>query len=279
MPVVAFPLIKLGYLALRQMAKPIANVVKTSVVARPLPRKVMVKFGQGFNQVYTRMQLLSMGHRATAVKPLTEEQALQYGSDILGEFILFGIAASLLFHEFTGSAEKEAAKQAKLASTLAGLRTDVTTLQNQLAENNATIARLSLLLEDERIEQERRSLMTTHVVSKALGSTTHSAPPRQEHKPSLASSAAAAGPSTSVSVPSTATAKQLPSSNASPAAPAAPGASPVSRHEIQPTPTPSSHVSQQSSSSPGYISSALQLPSRAWRWATSSSSSSSSSSS
>lgn len=45
------------------------------------------------------MYVLGFG-KPVAVKPLTEEMAVQLGADMLGEMIVFGIAVGVVFHEY-----------------------------------------------------------------------------------------------------------------------------------------------------------------------------------
>lgn len=113
----------------------------------------MVQFGQLFNKAYVQLSIRSMGHTPGNIKSLTESQALQYGADVFGEMILFGIAVGIFYHEYSGNVEKEALKAEKLnaqfstlQSQISTLASTVTTLQHQIREQQEAKERLETML-------------------------------------------------------------------------------------------------------------------------------------
>ncbi|GFR72426.1 optic atrophy 3 protein homolog [Elysia marginata] len=63
--------------------------------------------------------------RAKNVEKLTEKEAIELGGEMLGEFVVFSIAAVILVLEYQRSSRKEAAKEEKLEKELSGLRSKV----------------------------------------------------------------------------------------------------------------------------------------------------------
>ena len=60
------------------------------------------------------MQVQLMGHTAHSIKPLSEADAVKSGAEILGEGVIFSIAALLMLVENRRSAMSDAAKKEKI---------------------------------------------------------------------------------------------------------------------------------------------------------------------
>ena len=121
---------KLGYLAVKQVSKPLANLIKLKAKTTPFLRNRLllppaqcklehnkyknIQWSISFavyHKVDTtiKMKLLGLG-KVVNVKPLTEDQAVDLSAEMLGEFIIFGIAAVLLLSEYKRSQYKDAYK-------------------------------------------------------------------------------------------------------------------------------------------------------------------------
>ncbi|EDW24537.1 GL23345 [Drosophila persimilis] len=99
-----FPAAKLGVLAIKQISKPIANVLKSNAKSSPFFRKyICMPPAQFYNwvEVKTKMWALNMGGRSVNVPPLNEAMAIELGANLLGEFIIFTIGAGLLIFEYS----------------------------------------------------------------------------------------------------------------------------------------------------------------------------------
>ena len=117
------PLVKLGFLAIKQVAKPVAQRLKNQALNSPRWQRALVATGRRLH--YNKQQI----ERIADGKPLLkrervpvqhEKEALQDGADFLAEMVVYGVSASILGIEYWSSrkkdikkAEKEAAKEAK----------------------------------------------------------------------------------------------------------------------------------------------------------------------
>lgn len=111
----AFPAAKLGALLLRQVSKPIANFVKERAKQSPVFRSyVCMPPAQFYNwcEIKMKMYFMNLG-TAGKVTPLSETMAIELGSNLLGEGIIFVVAASLLLFELNRQVRKEQAKEPK----------------------------------------------------------------------------------------------------------------------------------------------------------------------
>ncbi|XP_050071998.1 putative OPA3-like protein CG13603 [Anopheles maculipalpis] len=152
MVVGAFPAAKLGVLAMKQISKPIANLLKERAKNSPFFRKyVCMPPAQFYNwmEVKTKMWALNLG-KPTTVPVLNEAMAIELGANLLGEIIIFTIGAGLLLLEYQRQVRKEANKEEmmlqeklELQATINELNFQVQRLDTQLRE----VARVTADLE------------------------------------------------------------------------------------------------------------------------------------
>lgn len=101
------------------------------------------------------MGRLSLNSHRTDVKPLPEKEAVELGSDIIGEIIIYTIAATILTREYIDNSTKAAAKEEKLSKELAELRQSIDALRGSLATTTAWMESAAPRIEgvEERLEK------------------------------------------------------------------------------------------------------------------------------
>lgn len=112
----AFPLVKLAALAVRQIAKPLANAMKARAKTSPFFRNyVCMPPAQFYHwmDVNVRMRMLNLG-KPKDVKKLDENAAIELGADLLGETIIFVVAATTLTLEYIRQSRNSAKAAAEL---------------------------------------------------------------------------------------------------------------------------------------------------------------------
>ncbi|RUS77389.1 hypothetical protein EGW08_014835 [Elysia chlorotica] len=122
-----FPLVKLGYLAAKQISKPIANYIKKYAKSDPFFRSwICMPPAQLYHwwEVNFRLRMMGLG-KAKNVEKLSEKEAIELGGEMLGEFVVFFLAAAILTLEYQRGARKDAAKEDKLEKELSGLKSKV----------------------------------------------------------------------------------------------------------------------------------------------------------
>ncbi|XP_073993707.1 putative OPA3-like protein CG13603 isoform X2 [Rhodnius prolixus] len=113
MVVAAFPAAKLGTLLIRQVSKPIANYAKERAKKHPFFRKyICMPPAQFYNwcEVKMKMWIFNLG-KPTEIPSLNETMAIELGANLLGESIIFAIAAAILYLEYARQVRKETAKE------------------------------------------------------------------------------------------------------------------------------------------------------------------------
>lgn len=150
MVVGAFPAAKLGALLLKQISKPIANAVKNQAKSSPVFRKyVCMPPAQFYNwcEVKAKMWILNLG-KPVNIPVLNEAMAIELGANLLGEGIIFIIAAGMVLFEYNRSSNKEAAKEEAKAKEMYDLKNTITELFMQTEEQGAQLRELTRKLGD-----------------------------------------------------------------------------------------------------------------------------------
>ncbi|XP_065167899.1 putative OPA3-like protein CG13603 isoform X1 [Atheta coriaria] len=109
-----FPLAKLGTLFIKQITKPIAEMVKKQAVQHHFVRRwICIPPAQLYHwsEVKMKMWILNLG-KPVNIPVLNEQQAIELGANLLGEGVIFTIAALILINEYQRSSAKEAKKEA-----------------------------------------------------------------------------------------------------------------------------------------------------------------------
>lgn len=141
MAIGAFPLIKLGALALRQISKPLANHLKNKAKTSDFVRnKICMPPAQFYHylEVNVKARLLNLSKPKEVVK-LNEQAAIELGSDLIGEIFMFTIAATTVIFEYNRQTKKIAVEKAALESRLLELENSNS---DNLEKNAAIEARL-----------------------------------------------------------------------------------------------------------------------------------------
>ncbi|XP_022202626.2 putative OPA3-like protein CG13603 [Nilaparvata lugens] len=140
----AFPLAKLGALLLRQVSKPIANFLKERAKQHPFFRTyLLMPPAQFYNwcEVKMKMWVLNLG-KPVQVPPLNEAMAIDLGANVLGEGIVFIVAAGIVGYEYNRQVRKEAAKEAARKEEMSVLNYTIQELYFQIEQQSAQLREL-----------------------------------------------------------------------------------------------------------------------------------------
>ena len=109
--------LKLFFLAVRQVSKPIAGLAKGAAEESPLFRQLMITAGQSLHRAKIQISRLAEDHTPLSkITPLSEERALAQGANIMSESIIYSVAGCTVAYEYRlqkrDKAKKEAAEDA-----------------------------------------------------------------------------------------------------------------------------------------------------------------------
>jgi hypothetical protein len=138
----SIPLVKLGYLLVRTLAKPIAKTLQNQTAQHPAFRKLFIQFAQLYHRTEVRLRTKvnngsgsqpQEGADGQSIKPWSEEKAIQFGANFIGEFVVFSIAGIVLVIESVRSSVSERRKQEERDAKIDTLQRDVEKLKEILA--------------------------------------------------------------------------------------------------------------------------------------------------
>lgn len=142
----SIPLIKLGYLLIRTLSKPIANSIKKQAVNKPSFRETCIKLAQSYHkmEVHLRRRLKNgSGPKLNAaeaeefvVRPLDEKKAIELGANFIGEFVIFSVAGIVLTMEAIRTREIEKNRREDVKDRLEALESQVAALKAELDKRN-----------------------------------------------------------------------------------------------------------------------------------------------
>ncbi|CDW54006.1 OPA3 domain containing protein [Trichuris trichiura] len=146
--VVAFPLFKLVALFVRQVSRPIANQLKNGAKhSHVFRRYVCLPIAQLYHRVDVTKKMIMMGFGKPAKVPsLTEESAVELGADILGEVIVYSIAATLFTLEYMRTSEKARIKEELLLNRISNLENKISELAMGVERNEAVLRAMERLV-------------------------------------------------------------------------------------------------------------------------------------
>jgi len=162
----AFPLAKLAFLLIRQASKPVAKSIANRAKQSPLFKNyVCVPVAQLFHfyEVKVKLRALNIGGgKLTKVPKLSETKAVEQGSEILAEAIVWSTAAGILIYEYNRSKEKDDAKEEKLKVDRESIRNKIYELEVQVEKQSSQIrnlAKTAIHLEEELHKSSLKALL------------------------------------------------------------------------------------------------------------------------
>ncbi|XP_047004984.1 putative OPA3-like protein CG13603 [Schistocerca americana] len=188
MVVGAFPIAKLGSLLLRQISKPIANAVKERAKASPFFRTyICMPPAQFYNwcEVKAKMWIMNLG-KPVNIPSLNEAMAIELGANLVGEGIIFGVAAGVLYIEYNRQTRKETAKEQARKEELDTLHYTIQELYFTTERQDAQIRELTRMIVDLECEVSHKSWLgrikhPKHAHHPAPDTEIHIVPDRHHH--------------------------------------------------------------------------------------------------
>ena len=105
--------IKLFFLAVRQLSKPIAGVAKQMATNSESLKDTLSLFGRVLHRFDLQLNRIAEGKpMLTSLAPLPEARAVIRGADVISEMVIYSIAGATVYYEYCMSKIKERAKEA-----------------------------------------------------------------------------------------------------------------------------------------------------------------------
>ncbi|GAM23826.1 hypothetical protein SAMD00019534_070010 [Acytostelium subglobosum LB1] len=132
------PLLKVGSLFVKSLAKPFSKQVKAVASKSPRFHDSMVWVARGFYKIDLYLTKIS-GDTTRKATQLNVNSAIDLGSEMASEFFLLAVAVGLLAYENNRSAEKEKKKEEALSSRFQSL-------EETIKQQNETIDQLKSMV-------------------------------------------------------------------------------------------------------------------------------------
>lgn len=130
------PLIKLGYLLIRTVAKPVAHALKQQTKNHPAFRSACVSLAQTYHRSEIKMSRrlggASKAVTEAVVRPLDEQKAIEVGANFLGETLVFIVAGTVLILDQTLSAQKEQARRQVIEEKFNQIFVEINEIKSEL---------------------------------------------------------------------------------------------------------------------------------------------------
>ena len=119
-------------------------------------------------EVKAKMRSLNLGSgRVTKVPPLSEAKAVEQGSELLSELIIYSIASFIVVYEYDRSSDKDQAKEAKLEADRQMIKGKIAELEELVVKQNSRIEELSKVALD--LEKKSQSKKLERLKNKLQG--------------------------------------------------------------------------------------------------------------
>ncbi|SBT42491.1 OPA3-like protein, putative [Plasmodium ovale wallikeri] len=153
------PFFKIGIVLIRQVSKPISGYIKKKAIDNKKFKSICIYCGKKYYFFEQYIQKKFYNSNATNVNYssyISENKSVNVGSEILGETIIFLIAALIIIAEYKRNSLKEAKKELVLNHKLETLKYQVRELQR---ENDEI---MKIVLPNRKSVRDDRSFDITH---------------------------------------------------------------------------------------------------------------------
>ena len=103
---------RLFFLAVRQVSKPVAAIVRGAALESDILKGFLSSMGQGVHRLRIWATRRAEGKTATHVTPLAADRAVEGGADLLSEFVIYSVAAVTIAWQYDSDQRKKDKKEA-----------------------------------------------------------------------------------------------------------------------------------------------------------------------
>ncbi|XP_022210851.2 putative OPA3-like protein CG43998 [Drosophila obscura] len=145
-----FPLGKVFIFTMKQISKPVSNLLKSYAKHHPVFRRIVcIPPGQLYNNLEVRLQLHFLKLKQPRRVPrLTPAMATRIGADLLGEVIVTSIGVFLLYYEVTRQRLKDEKKHIRHREQRMMLEQRIGSLDTSIDRNEKEIRSMKTALDN-----------------------------------------------------------------------------------------------------------------------------------
>jgi len=137
---------------MRTLAKPVSKKIKNECSQYPTTQNLLIRVGQTTHRVTSRLKIWSAGYKVRSIAPLSPDEALLEGAEILGESFIFFVAGGVAVLDYSLSKQKERERVAQESRQVDMYREQI---QAALKSIDAKCSSL-----EHTVQQQRQSIIT-----------------------------------------------------------------------------------------------------------------------
>ncbi|KAF8331931.1 optic atrophy 3 protein-domain-containing protein [Cantharellus anzutake] len=157
--------VKLATLAIRTIAKPIANSLKSQAEQHPTFRRLCIGLAQWSHRSEVRLRTGLLGESAKNIRPLNDVRAIQNGANTLAEGFLFAVTAGLILGESYRSSRKEETRRDAVNDKIEYLQQRLEVTSTRL---DSVLEEVRTCLDEEKQQNEDISRILSRIVDIGL---------------------------------------------------------------------------------------------------------------
>lgn len=132
--------VKLGTLLIRQVTRPVANVLKAQAKQHDKFKRICVGVAQKMHRVDAKLRTrLTPGNQEIKVRPLNDARAVENGATWLSEAFVFGVTGSVVVWETVRQRAKEINRREQVASDISFLQSEIEYLRDLLEQERGKV--------------------------------------------------------------------------------------------------------------------------------------------
>ncbi|AMD20134.1 HCL017Wp [Eremothecium sinecaudum] len=129
--------IKLGSLLIRQVTRPVANLLKQQAKQHAVFKGMCVRLAQRMHRVDAKLRMkLTPMSQEKKIRPLNEQRAVENGATLLSELFVFSVTGSIVIWESLRQRNKELARRDQVVRDIQLMQSEIQELKQSIGSKN-----------------------------------------------------------------------------------------------------------------------------------------------
>lgn len=126
--------LKVTFLLVRTIAKPIATTIKAQAKEHEAFRKSCIRIAQTLHSTDLKLRMSLLGEKKIKIRPLNDNKAIENGANFLSESFIFSVAGFLIFYEGYRSRKKASDQRDAMTDDITLLQGEIDLIKSQLGQ-------------------------------------------------------------------------------------------------------------------------------------------------
>lgn len=136
--------VKLGALVIRQVTRPVANVLKAQAKQHDSFKRICISLAQRMHRADVILRSrLTPSNFSKKIRPLNEEKAVENGATLFSEMFVFGVTGSVVVWETLRQRTKELNRRGQVSQDISFLQSEIEELRSLIEIQNEILKKLT----------------------------------------------------------------------------------------------------------------------------------------